>query len=303
MKMTKPEHRETERNTAGNANELKTPLLSAYARKFLIRGFRYAFIIAGAAIVLFPIYLMITTSLKPRIDAFAIPPEWLFVPTFESYVIVLLEENFLRYFANSITVAIGATVGSVLMAAAAAYGIVRFNARGTGAFLALTLILKMIPEVILLVPVFLLWNSLGLINTRIGLILVYVALNLAFNIWIIRAFMMDIPRELEQSAEIDGCSEFTIFTRIMLPLVAPGMSVAAIFTFRLAWNEFILGLALTDRLTRTLPVAVSNYITDVGVQWGPITAIATLIAVPAFLFTFFSARSLISGLTAGAVKG
>ncbi len=289
--------------TSEEARKPRQPILKAHTRKLVIRGMRYAFIIVGALVVLFPIYLMITTSLKPRVLAFAIPPHWTFIPTLGSYQIVLFQANFVRFFFNSLTVALGATLGSVLIAALASYGLVRFQIRGGGVFLALTLILKMIPEVILLVPVFLLWNSLGLINTRIGLILVYVALNLAFNIWIIRAFMMDIPRELEQSAEIDGCPELTIFSRIMLPLVAPGMSVAAIFTFRLAWNEFVLGLALTDRFTRTLPVAVSNYITDVGVQWGPITAIATIIAVPAFLFTFFAARSLISGLTAGAVKG
>ncbi len=277
--------------------------MTSKTRKQLLVGARYLAIIAGAVVVLFPIYLMITTSLKPRVAAFAIPPVWFFVPTVNSYVTVLFADNFLRFFFNSVQVALGATVGSVLIAALAAYGIVRFRFRGSRVFVAGTLVLKMIPEVILVIPVFLLWNTLGLINTRFGLVLVYIALNLAFNIWIIRAFMMEVPRELEQSAEIDGCSEFTIFSRIVLPLIAPGLSVAAIFTFRLAWNEFVLSLALTNRFTRTLPVAVSMYITDVGVQWGPITAIATVIALPAFIFTFLAARSLISGLTAGAVKG
>ncbi len=277
--------------------------MKSRTRKQILTGLRYLAIITGAVVVLFPIYLMLTTSLKPRVAAFAIPPEWTFVPTLSSYATVLFDDNFLRFFSNSVQVALGATVGSVLIAALAAYGIVRFRFKGSQVFVGGTLVLKMIPEVILVVPVFLLWNAFGLINTRIGLILVYVALNLAFNIWIIRAFMMEVPRELEQSAEIDGCSELTIFSRIIMPLIAPGLSVAAIFTFRLAWNEFVLSLALTNRFTRTLPVAVSMYITDVGVQWGPITAIATVIALPAFIFTFLAARSLISGLTAGAVKG
>ncbi len=277
--------------------------MKSRTRKQILTGLRYLAIITGAVVVLFPIYLMLTTSLKPRVAAFAIPPEWTFVPTLSSYATVLFDDNFLRFFSNSVQVALGATVVSVLIAALAAYGIVRFRFKGSQVFVAGTLVLKMIPEVILVVPVFLLWNAFGLINTRIGLILVYVALNLAFNIWIIRAFMMEVPRELEQSAEIDGCSELTIFSRIIMPLIAPGLSVAAIFTFRLAWNEFVLSLALTNRFTRTLPVAVSMYITDVGVQWGPITAIATVIALPAFIFTFLAARSLISGLTAGAVKG
>jgi multiple sugar transport system permease protein len=160
----------------------------------------------------------------------------------------------------------------------------------------------MIPEVILAVPVFVLFNRLGL-TSRLGLIIVYTALNLPFNIWVLRTFIMELPFELEESAIIDGCNDFTVFTRIVLPLIGPGLAVASIFTFRIAWNEFILSLVLTNRFTRTLPVAISMYLTDTGTEWGRITAIATIIAIPAFIFTFTAAKSLIMGLTAGAVKG
>jgi multiple sugar transport system permease protein len=120
---------------------------------------------------------------------------------------------------------------------------------------------------------------------------------------VLKAFIADIPYSLDESAIIDGCHDGTVFYRIILPLIAPGVAVASIFTFRIAWNEYILSLVLTNRYTRTLPVAVSLYLTDAGTEWGKITAIATIIAVPAFIFTFTAAKRIITGMTAGAVKG
>jgi len=147
------------------------------------------------------------------------------------------------------------------------------------------------------------FRNLGILDSLFSLILVYTALTMPFAIWVITTFISELPISLEESAYIDGCSTFQTFYKIVLPLISPGLSVAAIFTFRTAWNEFILSLILTNRMTRTLPVAVSLYITDTGTEWGKITAIATIIAVPAFFFTFFSAKQLIAGMTAGSVKG
>lgn len=264
---------------------------------------KYAVVIAGAALSLFPIYVMVTTSLKTRVDAFAIPPKWFFAATLESYKYILFDQNFSRYFVNSMIIALSSTLFSVVIGALAAYALARFYFKGRMFVSSGTMLLRMIPEVILVVPIFILWSQIGLSNGRSGLILTYVALNLPFNIWVLRAFIAEIPMELEEAALIDGCSDIGIFARIILPLIAPGIAVASIFTFRIAWNEFILSLVLTNRFTRTLPVAVSLYITDLGIEWGQITAIATIIAIPAFIFTFAAAKSLIMGLTAGAVKG
>lgn len=264
---------------------------------------KYGVVIAGAAISLFPIYVMVTTSLKTRVDAFAIPPKWFFAATLESYKYILFDQNFSRYFVNSMIIALSSTFFSVIIGALAAYALARFYFKGRMFVSSGTMLLRMIPEVILVVPIFILWSQIGLSNGRSGLILTYVALNLPFNIWVLRAFIAEIPMELEEAALIDGCSDIGIFARIILPLIAPGIAVASIFTFRIAWNEFILSLVLTNRFTRTLPVAVSLYITDLGIEWGQITAIATIIAIPAFIFTFAAAKSLIMGLTAGAVKG
>jgi multiple sugar transport system permease protein len=264
---------------------------------------RYVVVVVGAAVSLFPIFVMITTSFKIRTDAFSIPPKWFFTPTLQNYVHVLFGQNFFRYFVNSIVVGLSATLFSVTLGALAAYALARFRFIGKGSLIMSTLLLRMVAPVILVIPIFILWNQIGLINGRFGLVLTYVALNLSFNIWVLRTFILEIPIELEEAALIDGCGEFTIFFKIILPLIAPGIAVASIFTFRIAWNEFILSLVLTNRYTRTLPVAVSLYLTDHGIEWGQITAIATIIAVPAFIFTFTAAKSLIMGLTAGAVKG
>ena len=279
------------------------PVLTMRGRQNLGMAFRYIFIILFALFSLYPIYEMIATSLKNEVDAFSIPPTWIFMPTFKNYHAVLFEGKFFTYFFNSIYVALTATILSVGAGALGAYSLARFRFKGKKLVVLGTLLMRMVPPVILVVPIFLLYNRLGITNARISLALVYVALNLPFNIWVLRTFIMEVPKELEESAQIDGCSHLRIFGQIVLPLIAPGISVASIFTFRISWNEFILSLVLTNRNTRTLPVAVSLFLTDTGTEWGKITAIATIIAIPAFIFTFTAAKSLIMGLTAGAVKG
>jgi len=265
---------------------------------------KYVMIILWSALVLFPIYEMVSTSLKLPVDAFKLPPDWIFWPTLVNYREVLFESNFLRFFTNSVLVAVISTTVSVGFGAFAAYSLARWNFGGKKTAIAGILLLRMIPEVILAVPVFTMFNRIGFIDSgRTGLILVYIALNLPFNIWVLRTFIMELPYELEESAIIDGCTDVRVFTSIVLPLIGPGLAVASIFTFRIAWNEFILSLVLTNRFTRTLPVAVSLFLTDTGTEWGKITAIATVIALPAFIFTFAAAKSIIMGLTAGAVKG
>ncbi len=140
-------------------------------------------------------------------------------------------------------------------------------------------------------------------NSLWGLVLLYVAVNLPFTIWLLYGFVLQVPVELEEAAAIDGAGPVRIFTSVLLPLIGPGLAAAAIFTFRIAWNEFILALVLTDRQTRTLPVAASLFITDMGVDWGRVMAMGSLIAIPPLIFTFAAARQIITGLTAGAVKG
>ena len=264
---------------------------------------RYLVIIIWLLVVLFPIYEMVITSLKSQVDAFSIPPKWFFVPILDNYLDVLMGAGFIRYLVNSLVQSLFTVFIGVSFAALAAYPMARRNFPGKVFFSSASFVMRMIPPVILVLPVFLMFRNLRILGSLSSLVLVYTALTIPFSIWVISTFISNVPISMEESAYMDGCNSWQTFTRIVLPLVTPALATAAIFTYRTAWNEFILSLVLTNRDTRTLPVAVSLYITDTGTDWGRITAIATIIAVPALIFTFTAARKMIAGITAGAVKG
>ena len=253
--------------------------------------------------LLMPIFVMFQTSFKVETQIFSVPPVWIFFPTIQNYTDVLVMDRFSRYLANSLIVGVVSTLFTLTFGGMAAYALVRFRFMGKGVISITTLLLRMLPPAVLAVPVFVIWSDWNLLNSRTGLILVYVAMNLPFTIWILYGFIAQIPKELEEAAVIDGCNPYQVFFRVVLPLIRPGLAAAAIFTFRIAWNEFILALVLTNRYTRTLPVATSLFLTDHGIQWGKIMAMGTLIALPPLIFTFIAARQIITGLTAGAVKG
>ncbi len=259
------------------------------------------FILAFLYIV--PVLVLFLTSFKTQIQIMEKGFGWFFMPTLMNYSNVLLEQGFLRYMTNSLIVGLASTFFTLLIGGFASYALVRFNFFGKGTISFGTLLLRMIPPAVLVVPIYVLWSYFGLADTLLGLVVIYVGLNLPFTIWVLISFIADVPVELEEAAVVDGCGPWRIFFTIILPLIKPGLAAAAIFTFRIAWNEFILALVLTNRVTRTLPVATTIYLTDTGVEWGNITAMGTLVALPAIIFTFLAAKQLIAGLTAGAVKG
>lgn len=266
-------------------------------------GLHYAALALLAAICVTPIVVMFATSLKLQTQIFTTSINIIFAPTLENYREVLGEGSFARYLTNSLVVGIVSTAITLVLGCMAAYGLARFPFRGRTTLAYTTLLLRTVPLAVLAVPVFMLWSQAGLINSLAGLVLLYVAVNLPFTIWLLYGFVLQVPTEMEEAAAIDGCGPVLVFWKVVLPLIKPGIAAAAIFTFRIAWNEFILALVLTDRSTRTLPVAASLYITDIGVDWGKIMALGSLIAIPPLVFTFIAARQIITGLTAGAVKG
>ena len=266
-------------------------------------GAHYTALVVLAIVCVTPIVVMFATSLKFQTQIFNTGIEFIFTPTLENYREVLGEGSFARYLTNSLVVGIVSTAITLVLGCMGAYGLARFRFRGRTTVAYATLLLRTVPLAVLAVPVFMLWSQAGLINSLPGLILLYVAVNLPFTIWLLYGFVLQVPPELEEAAAIDGCGPIRVFYKVVLPLIKPGLAAAAIFTFRIAWNEFILALVLTDRSTRTLPVAASLYITDIGVDWGKIMALGSLIAIPPLIFTFVAARQIITGLTAGAVKG
>jgi multiple sugar transport system permease protein len=266
-------------------------------------GLHYLMLVFLALICIAPILVIFATSLRQQVQIFAEPLNFLFTPTLENYRAVLQEDKLDRYLGNSLFVGLISTVITLVLGCMAAYGLARFCFYGRTSIAYTTLLLRTVPLAVMAIPVFLIWSQWQLVNSLWGLILLYVAVNLPFTIWLLYGFVLQVPVELEEAAAIDGCGPIGIFTRVLLPLMAPGLAAASIFTFRIAWNEFILALVLTDRQTRTLPVAASLFITDMGVDWGKVMAMASLIAIPPLIFTFVASRQIITGLTAGAVKG
>jgi multiple sugar transport system permease protein len=263
----------------------------------------YSVLLVLAALCLLPIVVMVQTSLKTEAQIFDTRWSWFFAPTLANYRAVIEDGHIDRYLLNSLKVSIAATLLTLLLGTMCAYALARFRFLGRQPLGLATLVLRTLPPAVLAVPVYVIWSALGINDTLSGVVLVYTALNLPFTIWLLYGFVEQVPIELEEAAAIDGCGPYRVFWRIVLPLIKPGLAAAAIFTFRLAWNEFILGFILTNRITRTLPASISNYITDTGVEWGKIMAAGVLIALPPLVFTFVAAKQIITGLTAGAVKG
>jgi multiple sugar transport system permease protein len=254
-----------------------------------------------ALFVLTPLAVMVVTSLKTQRQIFESGFTFVFTPTLENYRNIL-EGRFLGYIGNSIIVGVVATVLTLVIGTMCAYALSRFQFVGRTPLAMGTLLLRTIPPAVLAVPIYFIWNSVGLEGLT-GLIVVYVALNLPFTIWLLYGFIDQVPRELEESAQVDGCGPFRTFFTLILPLLKPGLAAAGIFTFRIAWNELVLASILTSRSTRTLPYAVFLNIKDTGIDWGELMASGVLVAIPPLIFTFVAARQIIAGLTAGAVKG
>ena len=247
---------------------------------------------------------MIATGFKNDVIVQQKEPVWFFFfPTMDNYEYILTRGKFDRYLWNSVIVAVSSTFFTLLFGGLCAYALARTEFRGRRFVANTTLLVRMVPPAVLAVPAFAMVIQFSLSNDLAVLIFFYTALNLPFAIWLLFGFYKQIPVELEEAAVVDGASPLQVFFRVLLPLMKSGYAVAGIFTFRIAWNEFILALLLTGRTSRTLPVGAAGFITDTGVEWGRIMAMGTLIVIPPLLFTFFAARQIIAGMTAGAVKG
>jgi multiple sugar transport system permease protein len=263
---------------------------------------RYIGVGIMATLVLMPLAVMLATSLKTQRQIFDSGFTFLFTPTLQSYRDVL-EGKFLGYLGNSVIVGVTATVLTLLLGTMCAYALSRFRFFGRSSLAFSTLLVRTLPPAVLAIPLYFLWGRLGLGDSLVGLILAYVALNLPFTIWLLYGFLEQVPLELEEAAIVDGAGPLRLFFTIILPLVKPGLAAAAIFTFRIAWNELVIASVLTNRSTRTAPYAVYLFITSEGIEWGRLMAAGVLVALPPLIFTFIAARQIIAGLTAGAVKG
>ncbi|WP_454050071.1 carbohydrate ABC transporter permease [Cellulomonas sp. Marseille-Q8402] len=261
--------------------------------------------VAASFLFLLPVIWVVTTSLKPDVEIFAIPPSVLpQSPTTAHFTSVLGDETVLRFFRNSLVAAGGATAVGLLLGVPAAFGFAKFRYRFSGVLLGSVLVTRMFPPVALALPFFLQFRQLGLIDTPLGLAIAYLPIVLPLIIWMLEGFFRELPEELLEAARLDGTGTLGTIWRIVLPISTPAVAVAALFGFLAAWNELVIALSLTRTPdAQTMPVGIAGYITQFQTLWGDMTAAAVVYLLPVLVLTLLCQRGIISGLTAGATKG
>ena len=264
-----------------------------------------------ALVTLFPIFWMVSTAFKPSQEIYSLTPSLLPAhPTFSNFSQVISGQasgigTVWLFFRNSLVVTLAAVLISSFLSLLASVAVARFRFRFRASFLIMLLIVQMIPGQALIIGLFREFDQLNLLQNLLGLIIVYAAQALPVSIWLLRNFVATVPRELDEAAAIDGAGPVTIFWRILLPLVAPGLVATSIFAFITAYNEFIVALTFLgqDHSAYTLPIYVTYFFGRGGAEWGPIMAASTMYTIPVVIFFLIIRRRLVGGLVAGAVKG
>ena len=268
---------------------------------------RYLLVILAVLIAVAPIYWMLTISLKHEVDQFAVPPRWfLFTPTLEHYRDAFLTRSFGQYLFTSSIVAVSSTLCALILGTLAAYALARFKMpyrldRKLSLWILST---RMFPPIVTAVPLFLMMRDLQLLNTRAALVILYTGFNLPFVVWMMRGFFVEVPRELEEAAMVDGDSRLGALRRVLLPLVAPGLAATAVFCLIISWNEFLFALVMTQTdAAMTLPVGIAGRVTQYEIKWGVMSAAGVVAMMPILIFAMAVQRYLVRGLSLGAVKG
>ncbi|MDA0231561.1 MAG: carbohydrate ABC transporter permease [Proteobacteria bacterium] len=264
-------------------------------------------------IYFFPVLWIILTAFKTHTDALTVPPKFFFTPTLENFSAVFsrvyrtggeaVDSKFDLFFFNSIFIAGTSVLIALIIGTLAAYAFSRYPLKGNETYMFIILTTRMLPPIIVIIPIFLMFRVTGLAGSYLGIIMLYAAFNLPFTIWMMKSFFDELPREVEDAARMDGSSEIKVFFKICLPQVKAGIAATAVFGLILTWNEYLFALLLTGIETRTVPVAMASTIGgDIGVRWGLLAAIETLFLIPVVLVTFLLQNQLLRGVTFGTIK-
>ncbi|MGO4128997.1 carbohydrate ABC transporter permease [Inquilinus sp. YAF38] len=274
-------------------------------RRPLAKALRRAALYFTVLVIVSPALLfflwMLSLSLKPEVDNISYPP--VLIPTtlaWSNYAQVFAENSFGRYFINSLIVTGSATLIGLVIGAPAAYGIARAKATKLS---VVVMIARMTPGLSYLIPLFLMFRWLGLMGTLWPQIITHLVITLPIVIWVLISYFEALPIELEEAGRIDGANRWQVFRHVVLPLTRPGLTVALLLSFIFSWNNFVFGIVLAGRTTRTLPVAVYNSLTFEQVSWGPLSAAALVVVLPVLVLTIVAQKQIVAGLTSGAVKG
>jgi multiple sugar transport system permease protein len=254
--------------------------------------------------LLFPFYWTFVTSIKPEKELYgSLITYWPQIPTFESYKKLFVDFNFLQPMYNSFLVAIITTVLSLSVSVLAAYAFSRFKFKGKKVFMMLFLTNNMFPTVLLLIPLYAIMRSIGILYTPMSLVLSYTTFTIPFSVWLLNGYLNDLPMSLEEAAVVDGANRAQAFTKIIFPVLVPCLVATGVYIFMTSWNEYTFAVMFTNQANRTIPVALKNLIGQLGVQWDLLTAGGIITIIPVCILFFFAQKRLVEGLTAGAVKG
>jgi ABC-type glycerol-3-phosphate transport system permease component len=273
-------------------------------RRILWPAAVYAALAVVNLFVLFPLYSMLATSLRPAAATMTVPVQWWPAsPTLAAYASIWVGRPYGRYFLNSLAVAAATTLVSIGLAALAGYGFSRYRFRGASGLLTGMVATQMIPAVLLLITYFKVVSQVGLYNTLTALVLAYTSFVLPFTTWLLKGYFDGVPVELDEAALIDGCSPLATFARVILPVALPGITATSIYAFLLAWNEFIFAYVLIDANDKyTISVGIAHLFGEYSVAWNELMAAGIVAAIPPIVLYLFTSRFLVSGLTAGALR-
>jgi multiple sugar transport system permease protein len=261
----------------------------------------YSVLFIALAITLVPIIWILLTSLKSATEAFSIPPVWLFKPQLSGYFGVV-DDGFLQTILNSTIVALSSTLLAIFLGTPASYALSRFDFPGKTDFQYFILSLYFVPSIAILIPLLVLWKTLGLLGSYIPVIIMHSIMNIPLVVWVLKGFIDEIPISIEEAALLDGCNYFQTFFRIITPLSVPGITVVGILSFIFSWNEFIFALVMTGGDTQTVPIGIQKYITPAGVMWNKIGAASILGMIIPLILILLVRERLAQGLSLGAVK-
>ncbi|MET3706865.1 carbohydrate ABC transporter permease [Arthrobacter sp. UYEF6] len=258
----------------------------------------------AAFVAVFPFVWAFLTSIKPYTDAFISPPVWSFTPQITAYEQLWYATEFASFGVNTIVVGVVTVIISLIVGAPAAYALSRFDSRISLWLLVLALVFRSLPRFVVVLPFYSIAQALNIYDTQLMLIIALVAVNQPFTIWLLRNFFAELPRELEEAAQIDGCSRFGAFRRVIMPLAGPGLITAGIFTFLLAIQEYLIPVVLTQQHATTLSVFIASFgIAEDTALYQLIAAASILLALPIIALAFLAQKFLVTGLTGGAIKG
>jgi multiple sugar transport system permease protein len=268
------------------------------------RAVLWALLVVIVVLYGFPFLYLILTSLKPPIDTIAVPPTVL--PhrfSLSNYANALDRPGVLASFVNSLSIAAISTTLSLVLAVPAAYGVTRYRTRAGRVFILGVLVTRMIPAIAIGVPMVGIMHAVRLSDTPTGVALAHTTISLPLSIWLMTSFFEAVPAEIDEAAQVDGATRLGALVRVVLPMVSGGLAVTAIFAFLASWNEFLFALLLTAVRSQTTPIVIANFQTQFGLEWGPMTALATLYSVPVVILALLLQKRIVAGLSLGAVKG